>query len=358
MTPARTAFVLPYFDGGGSQRVSLNLLRGLPRDRFAPELVMFDARGPLRELAPADAPILDLAAPRLRSAAPRLLRALRARRPDVLFSTFGYVNLALLALMPLLGYRPRLVIREGNTPSESLPRLAFGSAMALGYRLLYRRADCVICQSRSIAEELERRYGVPGARLALVANPVEETEIRRRAEPALRAPGAGVRFVAAGRLTAQKGFDRLLDMLRHVPAPAHLTILGEGREEAALREQARRLGLAERVSFAGFVAEPWPHYAGADAFLLPSRLEGMPNAALEALACGTPVIATPEAGGFREAAEEAQPGAATLAEAGPAFVAAMAAAPPRAGAGLRPSLRPARFAAGRALEDFCRRLAP
>ena len=357
MKPARVAFVLPYFDGGGSQRVALNLLRGLPRERFAPELVMFDARGPLRELAPADAPILDLGGPRLRSVALRLLKALRARRPDVLFSTFGYVNLALLALRPLLGFRPRLVIREGNTPSESLPRLAFGSVMAAGYRLLYRRADCVICQSRLIADELQARYGVPAERLAHLANPIEEAEIRRRAEPAVRHPGPGLRFVAAGRLTAQKGFDRLLEMMAATPESAHLTILGEGAEEAALRAQARRLGVEERVLFAGFVADPWPRFAGADAFLLPSRWEGMPNAALEALACGVPVIATPEAGGFREVAEEAAAGAATLAEAGPAFTAAMLAARPHEG-GPRPSLLPARFEAGRVLDDFCRQLAP
>jgi hypothetical protein len=83
----------------------------------------------------------------------------------------------------------------------------------------------------------------------------------------------------------------------------------------------------------------------------------MPNAALEALACGAPVIATPEAGGFHEVAEEA-PGAATLAEAGPAFTAAMLSVRPREKSGLRPSLLPARFEAGRALDAFCRQLAP
>ena len=357
MKPARVAFVLPYFDGGGSQRVALNLLRGLPRERFAPELVMFDARGPLRALAPADAPVFDLEAPRLRSAALRLLKTLRARRADVLFSTFGYVNLALVALRPLLGYRPRLVIRESNTPSESLPRLAFGSVMGRGYRLLYRRADCVLCQSRQIADELRTRYGVPAERLAPLANPVEEATIRCRAEPTRRHPGPGPRFVAAGRLTEQKGFDRLLEMMARTPGAAHLTILGGGGEGEALAAQARRLGIEDRVTFGGFVDEPWPYYAGADAFLLPSRWEGMPNAALEALACGVPVIATPEAGGFCEVAQETATGAATLAAAGEAFLEAMLAVRPHGG-GLRPSLLPRRFESGRVLDEFCRRLAP
>lgn len=358
MRPARVAFVLPYFDGGGSQRVALNLLRGLPRERFLPELLMFDARGPLRRLAPADVPVRDLGGARLRAVLPRLLWALRERRPDVVFSTFGYVNLALLVLRPLLRVRPRLVIREGNTPSESLPRLAFGSAMAAGYRLLYRRADCVICQSRLIADELRQRYGVPEERLVRLANPVEADEIRRLATPAVRHPGPGARFVASGRLTRQKGFDRLLEMFAALPPPAHLTILGEGADEAALRAQARRLGVAERTLFAGFAADPWARYAGADAFLLPSRWEGMPNAALEALACGAPVIATPEAGGVPEVAEEAAPGAVTLAAAGADFISAMAAVRPGGDGGLRPSLLPARFEAARVLDDFCRHLAP
>jgi glycosyltransferase involved in cell wall biosynthesis len=111
-----------------------------------------------------------------------------------------------------------------------------------------------------------------------------------------------------------------------------------------LRRRVEDLGLAKQISLAGFQAEPWRAYAGADAFLLPSRWEGMPNAALEALACGTPVIATPEAGGIAEVAEDAASGAVSMAEWGDAFDTAMAAvvANPRPDP-LRASLLPSRF---------------
>jgi glycosyltransferase involved in cell wall biosynthesis len=82
--------------------------------------------------------------------------------------------------------------------------------------------------------------------------------------------------------------------------PMHLTLLGEGPEEQALRRLAASLGLQGRVEFAGFVTDPFALFARADAFVLSSRFEGFPNVVLEALACGTPVIATPALGGVRE----------------------------------------------------------
>jgi glycosyltransferase involved in cell wall biosynthesis len=358
VTLLRAAFVLPDFDGGGSQRVALNLLRGLPRDRFAPEVVVLSAAGPLAGSLAADVPVLELGPPKLRQAAPRLAATLRERRPDVIFSTFGHINVVLLAMRPLLGFRPRLVIREGNTPSESLPRLRFGRALGCGYRAFYRLADCVICQSRRIARELHERFGVPEARLVRLANPVEVETIRARAEPVRREPGAGARFVSAGRLTHQKGFDRLLEMFSALPRTARLLILGEGEDGEALRSRAERLRVADRVGFPGFAENPWPLFAGADAFLLPSRWEGMPNAALEALACGTPVIASAGAGGFDEVAEEATGGAAAVAAPGPDFIAAMLRAPERPAARLRPSLLPERFSSSRVLDEFSRCLAP
>ena len=87
------AFVLPSFAGGGAERVLLNLMAALDRDRFAPAMVVLDGAGPLAPLVPADLVTHDLARPRLRTAVAPLVRCLRRLRPAVVVSTFGHVNL-------------------------------------------------------------------------------------------------------------------------------------------------------------------------------------------------------------------------------------------------------------------------
>ena len=335
------AFVLPSLAGGGAERVTLTLAGGLDRARFAPQLIVFDRSGPLTDSVPQDIAVTDLQRPRLRHARPALIAALRQLRPDIVVSTFGYVNLALLAARRRLPRGTRLVLREANLPSLSLPQARFGWLMALGYRRWYRHADRVIATSQRMADEFAERYAVPRAGLAILPNPVDEAGLREAAAKPARMPGPGLRFITAGRFVAQKGFDRLIDMFSELPNDARLTILGDGPDRAALARQADALGLGDRLALPGFTPAPWPHYAGADAFLMPSRWEGMPNAALEALACGTPVIVTPEAGGVAELAAAAPSDAVTIAPAGPNFLAAMRAVEPAPPAAPRPSLLPA-----------------
>jgi glycosyltransferase involved in cell wall biosynthesis len=215
--------------------------------------------------------------------------------------------------------------------------------MRLAYRHWYPRADAILCNAGATADALVQDIDVPEALVHHLPNPIDSQDIRAQAAPPMREPGAGLRFVAAGRLTRQKGFDRLLEMVAALSTDAMVKVLGEGPERSSLESQAERLGLAERVRFTGFEPTPWPHYAGADAFLLPSRWEGMPNAALEALACGAPVIAAPEAGGIGEVATAASSGAVTIAECGDPFVAAMMSVEPAPVASQRPSLLPAGF---------------
>ncbi|MBM3489813.1 MAG: glycosyltransferase [Alphaproteobacteria bacterium] len=353
--PIRVAFVLPNLAAGGAERVALSLLAGLDRQRCRALLIVLREDGALRAALPADVALYSTGRPRLLTAFVPLLRTLRRTQPDVLFSTLGYVNLAVLVLARLLAKRPRVVIREANMPSASLPRQNLAGPLVLGYRLLYRIADAVIASSRQMANELAQRFAVPAARLHVLANPVDSAGLRRQATPPVRAPGDGARYVACGRLTAQKGFDRLLDMLPSLPGAWQLTILGDGPDYDALTRQAAALGLGDRVRLAGFAANPWSWFAGADALLLPSRWEGQSNVALEALACGCPVIATPEAGGIGELADEAA-GAVQLAQIGAPFLAALAAVRPAPPACPRPSLLPARYEAAAVLAQFQRLL--
>ena len=95
--------VLPSFASGGAERVSLSLIAGLAPE--AGTVVVFNRQGPLRSLLPTGMHVHDIDRPRLRRAWPVLLRWLREYRPGVVFSTFGHVNLALLAMRPLLPSR-------------------------------------------------------------------------------------------------------------------------------------------------------------------------------------------------------------------------------------------------------------
>ena len=272
----------------------------------------------------------------------------------MVFSTFGYVNLTLLAMRPLLPSATRLVIREANTPSLALKRgqVPVPMLMRCAYRLLYPTADLVLCQHRSMAGEMRTRFGVPAGRTAVLPNPVDIARVR--AGSPRRETGPGRRFVAAGRLTHQKGFDRLIDMVASSESDDRLCVFGDGPDRAALETRSQALGAADRIRFAGFDPAPWQFYAGADVMLVSSRWEGLPNVALEALACGTPVIATPESGGIAEVAAAAPAGAVTVAPWGESFRGALARVVPSSGRAMRPSLLPECYERDRVIAQFRR----
>lgn len=316
--------VIPNFNGGGAERVAVTIANELSRTGIDVQLAVFNRTGPLSALVSRSVIIHDLQRKRLRRALSSLLKLISEVRPYIIFSTLGYINLALLALKILMPRGVRLWIREANLPSMSLKENRWSLFMQVGYRIFYPKADLIIATSNRMRIELIKDFRVNDQKIRILCNPIDETQIRLSLSKDGRSPSNTIRFVAAGRLTRQKGFDRLLDMFASIShRDAILYVIGEGPLGTSLMHRAEQLGIAARVVFMGFQNPPWFAYSSGDAFLLPSRWEGMPNVALEALACGVPVIATPECGGISEVAMMAERGALTIVEAGQPFIDAM-----------------------------------
>ena len=336
--------VLSDLNGGGAERVTLNLLNNLATRGLRVGLLSFIGCGPLRQSLASSVEFHVLATDSLRRSLVPLVEAVRRLRPAVVFSTLGYINVATLALRAVFPAKTHVWVREANLPSISLPNNRFPRLMRWAYVALYRRADLIICSSERMREEFVIQFHIPANKIRVLPNPVDENVIRLRATELPNTHASGRCFVAAGRLTHQKGFDRLLAMFAEMgDTESELVILGEGHQEASLRQQATALGVDAKVSFVGFSDNPWRWFAAADAFLLPSRWEGMPNAALEALSCGLPVIATPESGGIAEVSAVAEPRAVQVVEIGRPFIEAMREVKCRPKDKLPPSLLPPKY---------------
>jgi glycosyltransferase involved in cell wall biosynthesis len=165
-------------------------------------------------------------------------------------------------------------------PQRSAARLALG------------RADLVLPVSGASAAAL--RALSPRARLQVVPNAVDEELFH---PPGDKPRDGGVRLLTAGRMDDDaKGVDVLLESVARLPAdrPVHLDVVGGGTLRRSYEELARRLGLADLVTFRGLL--PKPEVAelmrGADLFVLASRYENNPCVLIEAMASGLPVVAT------------------------------------------------------------------
>ncbi len=357
MARKAVAFVLPDLRGGGAQRVLLALAEALDQERFAARVLVVGGNDILFSEVSAGVVLEQGGARRLSDGLPWLVRRLRNLKPAVVISVMGYLNLALLALRPILPSETRIIVREANAVAATVAALPALIPTRCLYRSLYPKADRIVSPTQIIADEIADFAPRAANRIVVLRNPVNIERLRTRAIQPKRHPGPGLRLVSAGRLTHQKGFDRLLTLLPHLPPHTHVTILGEGPFRERLEAQAQVLGVADRFTLAGFSADVPAWIAGADAFLLPSRWEGLPNVVLESLAVGTPAIVSSEAN-MSELERAAPRGAVSIRSVGQAFVDAISAVAPslQSAPSLRPNLLPPSYSREVVVQDWCRLL--
>jgi UDP-glucose:(heptosyl)LPS alpha-1,3-glucosyltransferase len=167
------------------------------------------------------------------------------------------------------------------------------------------RLAATICNSRMVAREISAHFGVPHERLHVMYNGVDldrfHPRLREVHRGAMRARlGIADRafvYLHVGSGFARKGVGRALHALAALPdRAARLVVVGRDRDAAKLERLAVRLGVAGRVHFTGGQDDVAPWYGMADAFVLATLYDPMPNAAVEALACGLPAVLTTQCG--------------------------------------------------------------
>lgn len=233
----------------------------------------------------------------------RKVKALHAEvKPHVSLSFLNRANVA-----NVLAAKGACVISERSNASAHLPGLRNLPARSL-VRWTYPRARKIIAVSEGVADDLARNFAVPRNKLISIANPVDVDAIEAKAACEASYKPDGAYILAAGRLVKSKNFEMLIRAYAQAGLAENLVILGEGGERPALEAVARECGVADRVALPGFMANPYPLMRAASLFVLSSNDEGFPNALVEAMALGAPVIATNCASGPSEILAETSRG--------------------------------------------------
>lgn len=290
------ALFLPSLAGGGAERVTLNLARGLVEKGLRVDLVVPNATGELEGQVPAGVNLIDMGGLRTLQSVPKLIDYLRRVRPRALLSAMNHANVAAAWAAKLARYRGRLVLAEHvQLPpgSASLWQRAFNLSIGISYRF----ADAVVAVSQGVKQSLVKNAGVNRDRIVVIFNPVISDGFDRQGQhpvPSLLAELRGPVFLGIGRLEPQKNLSLLLRSFADLRQRrnAQLVILGEGSERPKLEALAEELGVQEDVYMPGFVSDPYAYMAHSQAFVLSSDWEGLPTVLIEALAVGAQVVST------------------------------------------------------------------
>ena len=224
----------------------------------------------------------------------RCLFVLRDYRPDVVLAFFGLPSGGVAWVLRLLFRIPYVVsLRGGDVPGFRPYDFWLYHRLAVPFlRRIWHDAGAVVANSQGL-RQLALAFDAK-TEIAVVPNGVDSERFWREDRSWSEA-----RVLSVGRIVYQKGLDLALEALSGLQdLPWHWHIAGDGPQLESLREQLHRERLDERVSLLGWrSAEALIHeYQTASIFVFPSRHEGMPNAVLEAMASGLPVVATRIAG--------------------------------------------------------------
>ena len=283
---------------GGAQKMTIVISQLLPKDHYDISYLFIGRKHEkdLRRLLDAKQAISEIS---IRNAwdflTLRLIKEMKRQKPDVVFSSLMYINIrAILAAKAIGGIK--IVVRNDNM----LKIQRWDSILLL--RLTYKMADTVIAQQEEMRDDIITTLSLNPAKVIVRYNPVNTKYISEKANaPSPYKDSQTTKFIWTGNFsyTGSKGQDVLVKAFKIVKeriANAELYLLGSFNESdkfyRGIVSYINNNKLTESIHIIGFQDNPYPWVKWADCFVLPSRIEGLPNALVDAMVLGKPVVAT------------------------------------------------------------------
>jgi glycosyltransferase involved in cell wall biosynthesis len=228
------------------------------------------------------------------------LRRVLKRIDSPVVVAFGS-SINIITLKACKGTGRRVIVSERTDPATLI------ELWGKRWRKYYQQADTVTANTRRALHDMGDYVGL--AKMAFVPNPVALTNAKSNGngKHAASAVKTSPFILTVGRLVDDKALDILLEAFARASDDFkewRLSVVGEGLLGDSLRAQAQALGIAGRVDWHGVVRDPYLFYRAAHVFALPSRVEGTPNALLEAMSCGLAVVVSDGAPGPLELVED------------------------------------------------------
>ena len=300
-----TVVVLENLSNGGAQRVVASLLNNInPTNKIY--LLVLTSNIEYQLTPNSNIEPIFINARRILFALPLLVSHIQQIKPERIFSTVFFTDMLIYWISRLLSPKSTLVFRSCNYFSKKYPnRFDLVRKLVL---TAYKNANTVICSTQQMQQdywELDSRFK---DKTIVIPNPVDVEQVRNQSKLADTSsndlsvdhyfnessptPANTYTFVCVAKLKPQKNLTLLIRALAKTQSNCRLILIGKGPQEAYLKALVDSLGLSSRVSFIGFLANPYPVVKLADALVLSSDFEGFPNVILEAMALGLPIIST------------------------------------------------------------------
>ena len=296
MQKTKILFFLPNLNGGGAERVTVNILRQIDVKKFDISLLLVNKTGKFLELIPSHIDILECTSSKVSLSILNVRKVILDIKPDIVYSTLFNANIVVDLSLIGIKKRPKVILRSPNSPKLVLENKQISFIKKMLLERAYKNAYKIIAQTPEMKNEIIKYHHIHESKIAVFLNPIDTKLIKEKTKN-IQNPfdTEFTNVVAAGRLTEQKGFDILIESFKNVISKNkkfRLFIIGEGHLKKQFENIIFKNNLENYIFLLGFQDNPYKYFYYSDLYVLSSIWEGLPNTVLENLYLQKPIVAT------------------------------------------------------------------